>query len=371
MMGTKTIKRSIQLVLIALLIGPANALYAQNPLTMEWWEGLSRDWQACFVNELGLEDQPVGSEQLDDIYALTKINCAGIDDFGESRNINTLEPIEQLVNLEAVDCSYSFIKDLSSLTKLPKLRELNIGYTNVKDLSPIASAANLRKLTCSGLKINNLEEIANLTQLEELDLFETEMKDGYQSVAAFVNLKSLSVDDTQILDLAPISGLKNLEKLAFSNTKITDISPVSSLKNLKSLVMSNTKVTDLAPLKKLKQLVYLNINENKVSDLSSLKKLKKMEVMYFSNTLVGDLQPLAKMKSLKEITLSQTKVTTLDHLAGMKLKVIIFTDTGIFTLKPLESVNSLNVMYCRDSKIPVEEIRAFQQRNPDCETDYY
>jgi len=82
---------------------------------------------------------------------------------------------------------------------------------------------------------------------------------------------ALSLTDSQIDDLSPVSGLRQLQVMEFDNNQVTDLTPLSGLTNLVSLNLANNQITDLTPLKKLGKLTELNLSNNQITDLMPLQ----------------------------------------------------------------------------------------------------
>ncbi len=79
--------------------------------------------------------------------------------------------------------------------------------------------------------------------------------------------------DTQVSDLAPLTGLSALQTLDVWTTKVTDLAPLAGLSALQTLDVSCTRVTDLAPLAGLSALQVLDVSCTKVTDLVPLAGL--------------------------------------------------------------------------------------------------
>jgi internalin A len=89
--------------------------------------------------------------------------------------------------------------------------------------------------------------------------------------------------------------LAKLEELYIDNTQIKDLSPISGLRNLKILVCSNTPVADLSPLKGMTELEVLDIRTGTgVKDLSPLKNCTSLEYLIYDSERRVILEPQVK-----------------------------------------------------------------------------
>ena len=54
----------------------------------------------------------------------------------------------------------------------------------------------------------------------------------------------MSLNGTEVADLAPLHALSNLELLYLNNTPVADLAPLHDLANLRWLSLNNTPVSD-------------------------------------------------------------------------------------------------------------------------------
>jgi Leucine-rich repeat (LRR) protein len=118
------------------------------------------------------------------------------------------EAICLMKNLESLTFWTSTVEDLSSITKLKKLKRLDIdNFSRLTDISTLQNLKNLQILTISNcLKINNYEVIGHLTNLIGLAI------QGDQITPRNLRLKSLK----------PFTKLKILKHLDLSSTTVID-----------------------------------------------------------------------------------------------------------------------------------------------------
>ncbi|MEM8643159.1 MAG: NACHT domain-containing protein, partial [Cyanobacteria bacterium P01_G01_bin.54] len=80
--------------------------------------------------------------------------------------------------------------------------------------------------------------------------------------------------------------------LSLSQTQVSDVSPLSTLTQLKNLYLDQTQVSDVLPLSALTQLEILSLSQTQVSDVSPLSALTQLEILSLSQTQVSDVSPL-------------------------------------------------------------------------------
>jgi Leucine-rich repeat (LRR) protein len=139
--------------------------------------------------------------------------------------------------------------------------------------------------------INNLPSDVNVILVgsmksEELDLENSQITD-LKPLSGLVELKQLNLGNTPVEDLSPLSGLVELEELYLGNTQVTNLTPLSGLVNLKTLSLFSTPVTDLKPLRGLVELVSLDLYNTQVVDITPLSGLFELQSLFLGNTPVA------------------------------------------------------------------------------------
>lgn len=141
------------------------------------------------------------------------------------------------------------IEDLTPLTSLRTLRDLNLPNVHLTDISPFADMSQL-----SSLKLA-MNEIVDLTPLRRLQ-----------------RLTCLSISGNQVSDLTPLSNLTNLTSLDFNSCKnVSSLLPLSGLTNLKYLHISYMNVKRLHGLENARNLIVLNACGCNMADTSALE----------------------------------------------------------------------------------------------------
>ena len=236
---------------------------------------------------------------------------------GGKRHIQDLTGLEFAINLTKLDLLGNQISDLSPLTKLKNLTELDISkqtlievdgfYGNIiyllSDLSPLAELKNLTSLSLKGNQISDISPLAELKNLTSLYLWSNRISD-LSPLTKLKNLIKLYLGGNRISDISPLAELKNLTSLSLTdNHQISDFSPLTKLKNLTSLSLKGNRISDISPLAELKNLTSLDLEGNRISDLSPLAELKNLTSLNLGGNLMSDLSPLTKLKNLIKLYL--------------------------------------------------------------------
>ncbi|MBD5140524.1 MAG: leucine-rich repeat domain-containing protein [Ruminococcus sp.] len=173
------------------------------------------------------------------------------------------------------------VSDLSFLTELPNLKEVEINFCHIDDYSALGDIPTLETLS---LLYSGTRDISQL-----------------ESLTRYANLKSLRIYHSSINDISFIKGLPNLEDLDISYTDVEDISPISSLTNLKHLDIYN-QISDISPIADLTGLEYLSFeyyNSDCINTLSKLTNLKRLVVYIRGNNDISSLGNLSDLEYLR------------------------------------------------------------------------
>lgn len=111
----------------------------------------------------------------------------------------------------------------------------------------------------------------------------------------------VKLTNCNIVNIAPLAGLKYLRNVEIGNNLIWDISPLKNLK-LSGLSINRTDVRDLNVIKGMK-LIWLDISYTKIDDISLLKKMPLEYLSMAGCIFIKDISPIEKSKDLKELIL--------------------------------------------------------------------
>ncbi|MDI7207201.1 leucine-rich repeat domain-containing protein [Leptospira santarosai] len=157
------------------------------------------------------------------------------------------------------------------MTQLEKL-ELN-GNINLTDISALKTLKNLKELKIIGSKnLTDSNTFIHLKNLQLLTINDTTF-DSWDFISALVSLKELSISNSNINDLSPLSNLKSIRHLWLArNPYIKDLKPLSDLSLLETIRLSGDKeISFFLPLAKLSKLELLVCFENPMSEENILK----------------------------------------------------------------------------------------------------
>ncbi len=239
-----------------------------------------------------LEDLTLGRnlvskvEPLATLTSLRRLNLANL------WAVEDLSFVSGMEDLEELDLTGTSISDLRPLAALGKLERLAISETAIDDLSPLESLASLRRLSMAGLSVD-LEPLAELTSLEEI------WQTGFPT------------DDEMLpkVDIAPLAGLRNLGELVASPSQ-GDLSPLAGLASLQRLHLHQpgTPFENLQALEGLPLLRYVRMIGGGLEGIPPLAESAEPYTLYVNGNRIEDLSPLAGLESLLVLSLDNNRV---------------------------------------------------------------
>ena len=167
---------------------------------------------------------------------------------------------------------------------------------------------------------------------------------------AIIGVK-MSGDNIGDAEASTVSAAKELERLTIEKCKATSacLEEIAKLKSLRSLTLSETQVTELAPLAKLPELLTLDLNFSAVRDanLGSIGQFPKLKRLNLRGLMITDsgVEEIAKCSTLEFV-----------HLGGAQL--------GPTGLKPLQAVKSLDLVVLNDAQFDPEDLKELKKAIP-------
>ena len=258
---------------------------------------------------------------LDTLSALKKLNRLDLSRT-EITDLTSLSELTELTDLDLHYCQGTI--DLSVLSGLNNLTQLNLGGTEATSLAALAGFTNLNKLDLSRIEINDLTPLSKLTNLVDLNLYLCTLNCDPSPLANLKNLTVLNLSSTEITNITALSGLTNLSELNLEScSKIKVLPPMTRFTNLSRLNLSYTGITDISYLSALNKLTVLNLSNTEIADISSLAELKHLTDLNLTNTKITDISSLSQLEDLKNLNLSScTEITDFSPVDNLKANII-------------------------------------------------
>ena len=224
-------------------------------------------------------DMPALYEKLTSFTKITDVNVS------LNPNIHSLDPLEELEDLEYLDISNTDVEDISPIRNLNKINRLDISNTAITSIDDLKYSNDIKVLKADNIRLNDIEIIGLYHQLTYLSLADTDIEDA-SPISNCEMLNSLNISGSKVTTLDSIELPQSLHNLNISNTDIYDLTPIENLVNLQLLNIDNTPVSNLAPLANLNRLNELQCRSTDISNLTPLKDLHSLVRIYCDNTKI-------------------------------------------------------------------------------------
>lgn len=241
--------------------------------------------------------------------------------------------------------------ELLELTRLPKLRHLDLSHTRITD--------------------EGLLHLKPCRSIERLDLFYAEQisDQGMNAIKEWNNLKHLDVRGTRIADgtLAIVSKLTGLESLDLANTAITDngLDHLVSLTRLKHLALGRSRLSETASS------VVRLLNTLESLDLSGPRAVNRNQRSTAGNLPPETVDAIAGLTHLRVLKLGHLPVDApalriiaarLPNLEKLGLEACSKVDDA--ALKELAAAKQLRYLDVQDTAVTAQGAAELRAQNP-------
>ncbi|KAL0217363.1 hypothetical protein RCL1_007944 [Eukaryota sp. TZLM3-RCL] len=267
----------------------------------------------------------------------------------DTNKISDISPLSSLFQLTELSLNGNSIDDLSPLSSLFQLTSLYLCDTMIFDLWPLKDLHKLstldvrrtllskphRKLLTSSKEVRTL--VASFEKCIELDL-STTSDYSFVYIRSYCNnprIKALYLQNNRVTDISLISTLVNIETLDLSgidDSSSSDYSFLSACTELRSLTLDYSDIDNLSSLSLLHKLVLLSLKATRVTNLTPLSMLHELQVLLLDGTSVSDLFPLSSIHSLERLSLYNTGVydlwplKNLNHLSFLDVRETLLSE---------------------------------------------
>lgn len=223
-------------------------------------------------------------------------------------SISDLTGLQHAVNLKTLDLSGNALDDddMDRLTRLTQLETLILtGNDNITSARPFRKLRNLTRLDLpQGLSDPTVEipdsglRTAILRALGKSESSETEI-----TASDLNGLEKLEARGFGIRDLTGLEYAENLRQLYLNDNQISNLSPISGLQRLRRLSLNKNNVSDVSGLSRLTTLQWLRLNDNRISTVAPLETLVNLKTLELSNNRFTDARPLGALAGLAHLRL--------------------------------------------------------------------
>ncbi|KAM6151991.1 leucine-rich repeat and guanylate kinase domain-containing protein [Erethizon dorsatum] len=178
------------------------------------------------------------------------------------------------VHLQKLDLSVNKIEDLSCVSCMPYLLELNASQNKLTTFFNFKPPKNLKKVDFS---CNQISEMCDLS--------------------AYHALTTLILDNNEIEEIGGLDLCCSLIHLSLANNKITTIDGLNTLP-IKILCLSNNRIEKVTGLEDLKALQNLDLSHNQIRSLQGLEDHNLLEVINLEDNQIAALDEIEYIENL-------------------------------------------------------------------------
>jgi len=205
-------------------------------------------------------------------------NLVEVGALGDDPDFGNLRDCPSVRRLRIVGCR---LRDLTPLTGLAQLEELEVEEAPLKSLAGIEELTGLRQLDLSQLPLERLDGLRHATKLEKLDLLLLYKLPSLREVGALTALKKLSIDGSKrAADVDALGALAWLEELELVKVQVSSGEFLSGLTRLRRLILDGVGtlpslafLTSLTGLELFHALGNTRVTDGDVSVLLRLPRL--------------------------------------------------------------------------------------------------
>ncbi|EPS7094146.1 LapB repeat-containing protein [Listeria monocytogenes] len=316
--------------------------------------------QGCNIKTLEL-DNPAGAilPELETFYLqendltdltslakLPKLKNLYIKGNASLKSLATLKGATKLQLIDASNCT-----DLETLGDISGLSELEMiqlsGCSKLKEITSLKDLPNLVNITADSCAIEDLGTLNNLPKLQTLILSDNKDLTNINAVTDMPQLKTLALDGCGITSVGTLDNLPKLEKLDLKENQLTSISEINDLPRLSYLDVSVNYLTTIGELKKLPLLEWLNVSSNRLSDVSTLTNFPSLNYINVSNNVISTVGKMTELPSLKEFYAQNNNISDISMIHDMpNLRKVDASNnliTNIGTFDNLPKLQNLDV----------------------------
>ncbi|KAM6220865.1 leucine-rich repeat and guanylate kinase domain-containing protein-like [Rhynchocyon petersi] len=218
------------------------------------------------------------------------------------------------VHLEKLDLSVNKIEDVSCVSYMPYLLEVNASKNKLTTSFNFKPPNNLKKADFSCNQISEMSDLSAYQALTKLILDSNEIEE-IKGLEGCSNLTHLSLAQNKITTVSGLSALP-IKILCLRSNQIEKITGLEDLKALQDLDLSNNQITSLQGLENHDLLEVLNLEDNKIAELREIEHIENLPLLRVLSLLRNPIQEKSDYWLFAIFML--LRLTDLDH---KKIKV--------------------------------------------------
>jgi Leucine-rich repeat (LRR) protein len=261
----------------------------------------------------------------------------------DENQITDVSPLVGLTSLSFLALGRNQISDISALSGMNLMTRLFLSDNQMIDeLSALSSMTDLVELNLNNNQIDDISPLLEITELTRLELRENQIED-ISALSGMDQLTRLDLRNNQISDISALSGMTLLTNLFLADNQIDDLSALSGMTLLTELALSNNQINDISALSGMILMTNLSIHGNQISNISALSGMTLLTDLSLSGNQISDISPLQNLKNLNVLLLKDNPLNGESHTIW--IPIILYNNPGIDLQYDVYSQDSLQMWF--------------------------
>lgn len=266
------------------------------------------------------------------------------------------------------------VQTLDDLRHFRRLIGVQVTYTQLSDLSVLSQCQELQHLhLIENPNVEDISPISGLPKLSQLVMYGNPVTD-LDPIRTLEALTDLDLRRSNLQTLRMEEGFPKLRKLRLEGNRLTDISFLEDVPYLTELYLAGNYISDITPLQGMSKLQKLDLSNNRIEDLSPLadRDYPDLAMLDVSLNQISDLSPVIGKKRLSTLQFAGNQVSDVSPLAGLpEMRVLNGADNQIVDIAPLKKLTKMKELNLSGNIIqsidPIKKMRKLNKLNlTDC-----
>ncbi|XP_032499955.1 leucine-rich repeat and guanylate kinase domain-containing protein isoform X3 [Phocoena sinus] len=247
----------------------------------------------------------------------------------------------EMLNFEDLD-----LIDISILCGYIHLQKLDLSVNKIEDLSCVSCMPYLLELNASQNKLTTFfnfkppKNLKGVTQESKLSQKRKAKKPEARCAYKLNEHRLLGVSENE--DMVVSKG--ETEKVDFSYNQISEMCDLSAYESLTKLILDSNEIAEINGLELCSSLTHLSLAKNKITTINGLGMLP-IKILCLSNNQIEKITGLDDLRVLQILDLSHNQISSLQGLESHDfLEVINLEDNKIAELGEIEYIENLRLL---------------------------
>uniref|UniRef100_A0A8C7EX42 Leucine-rich repeat and guanylate kinase domain-containing protein n=1 Tax=Neovison vison TaxID=452646 RepID=A0A8C7EX42_NEOVI len=229
----------------------------------------------------------------------------------------------EYVHLQKLDLSVNKIEDLSCVSCMPYLLELNASHNKLTTFFNFKPPKNLKKVDFSYNQISEMRDLSEYQTLTKLILDNNEIEE-INGLELCSGLTHLSLAKNKITSINGL-GMLPIKILCLSSNRIEKITGLEDLKALQIVDLSHNQISSLQGLENHDFLEVINLEDNKIAELGEIEYIENLPLLRVLNFLRNPIQEKSEywffviFMLLRLTELDQKKIKVEEKVAAVNI----------------------------------------------------